>query len=87
VKGVLGLILRRVGAWGLWMLLPNTARSQDSYRESKLKNKALIKDGDGFPVHPYYLDRSVSFLPRYSSNSYYPRISLNTNTNYAIIGS
>nr|XP_034824163.1 uncharacterized protein LOC117981997 [Maniola hyperantus] len=63
MKAFVGLICRCVGSWGL-QLLVQTPRKLDHYYECSLRNRRVVYDAEGWPVHPDTKERTVRLVSK-----------------------
>lgn len=64
IKGLLGLFCcAPVGMWGLGVLI-DLPRSLDQYQEDEIKDREVIYDVIGWPIHPDTKERSVRALTK-----------------------
>jgi hypothetical protein len=68
LKGVVGLCYPTVGAWGLGVFVKHAGKIPQYYEE-ELRDRPVIFDSDGFPVHPDTRLRTVRTMSRYNGKS------------------
>ncbi|XP_046658640.1 uncharacterized protein LOC124352942 isoform X2 [Homalodisca vitripennis] len=66
IKALLGLCISYVAVWGLWYVMPDEARCLYCYMEPHLACYPLVRDSEGYPIHPRNYTRTVHFLPWFS---------------------
>ncbi|XP_072936249.1 E3 SUMO-protein ligase RanBP2 [Epargyreus clarus] len=66
LKACLGLFFRCVGSWGIEQML-QTPRRLDHYYEHSLRDRAVVFDDDGWPVHPDTKKRTVRLISKYET--------------------
>ncbi|XP_052747547.1 uncharacterized protein LOC112043272 [Bicyclus anynana] len=60
-KALMGLCCRYVASWGLYRFL-DTPRKLDHYYERSLRNRCVVYDDEGWPVHPDTGERTVALV-------------------------
>ncbi|CAH2229918.1 jg24527 [Pararge aegeria aegeria] len=61
LKALLGLACRCVATWGLHRFL-ETPRKLDHYYERSLRNRRVLYDDEGWPIHPDTKERTVGLV-------------------------
>lgn len=64
IKGLLGLLCwNKVGSYGLDLLV-ELPRPLSEYQETALKDRPVVYDVAGWPIHPDTLKKTVKILPK-----------------------
>ncbi|XP_044731177.1 uncharacterized protein LOC123294147 [Chrysoperla carnea] len=61
LKGILGLLIPRIGIWGMDKITPHP-HVLCEYREKSLNGRCVMHDDSGWPIHPDTFEKTVRVL-------------------------